>query len=344
MKKLIAFLLTMMIFFGACYAETTPIPDSAEVIAIFAQQDKQPLTKQDGRIEYLDTIWVYFTDYTFAQYAFIDEMPVIFSTGTYTFANGGDFLYDKTEEDYGDIVITRTAKYADGAGLQEYHSEHTYGLNTLGLAELFYGGDEEEKVVAVFAGCEKQTFNGELLDTYWIYYDDMTFDQYTCLRSDPILFSTGTYEFAGEPGDFSSIIVRREQKFQEGLNLAQYKSEHTYNPFEMGYVMLLGEKASSATLAGGWQPVTAEAQLLSEDAQAAFDKATEGLVGATYTPVAILSTQLVAGTNYCILCQITPVVPDAVPTWNLVYIYADLEGNAEITNVWEIYIDKHAQK
>ena len=35
-----------------------------------------------------------------------------------------------------------------------------YGLNTLGLSELFYGGDEEEKVVAVFAGCEKQTFNG----------------------------------------------------------------------------------------------------------------------------------------------------------------------------------------
>ena len=48
MKKLIAFLLTMMIFFGVCYAETTPIPDSAEVIAVFAQQDKQPLTKQDG--------------------------------------------------------------------------------------------------------------------------------------------------------------------------------------------------------------------------------------------------------------------------------------------------------
>ena len=35
------------------------------------------------------------------------------------------------------------------------------------------------------------------------------------------------------------------------------------------------------------------------------------------------------------------IVPDAVPTWNLVYIYADLEGKAEITNIWEIYIDKH---
>lgn len=46
--------------------------------------------------------------------------------------------------------------------------------------------------------------------------------------------------------------------------------------------------------------------------------------------------------NCCILCKITPVVPNAIPTWNLVYIYADLVGNAEITNVWEIYVDKHA--
>ena len=89
--------------------------------------------------------------------------------------------------------------------------------------------------------------------------------------------------------------------------------------------------------------MTAEAQTLPNDAQAAFDKATEGLVGATYTPVALLSTQLVSGTNYCILCQITPVVQNAVPSWNLVYIYVDLEGNAEIMNVWEIYVDKHAQ-
>lgn len=349
MKRLISLLLAMMISLGICCAETTPVPDGAEVVAVFAQQDKQPVTKIDGSIEYLDTIWIYFTDYSFVQYAFIDDTPVLFSTGTYEFANGGDFLYEETEEDYGDIVIRRNAKYADGEGLKEYSSEHAYGLNTLGLTELFYGGDKEEKVAAIFAGCEKQTFNENLLDTYWIYYDDMTFEQYTCLKSDPVLFSTGTYEFAGEAGDFSSIVVRREQKFQAGLNLADYESEHTYNPFEMGYIMLVEKQAPSAEeqaagmLVGGWQPVPAEARVLPEDARAAFDKATAGLTGAAYTPVALLSTQVVAGTNYCILCQITPVVPDAVPAWNLVYIYADPEGNAEILNTWEIYIDKHAR-
>ena len=102
-----------------------------------------------------------------------------------------------------------------------------------------------------------------------------------------------------------------------------------------------GEQAAGM-LVGGWQPVPAEARVLPEGARAAFDKATEGLTGASYTPVALLSTQVVAGTNYCILCQITPVVPNAVPAWSLVYIYADLEGNAEILNVYELYIDQHA--
>ena len=93
---------------------------------------------------------------------------------------------------------------------------------------------------------------------------------------------------------------------------------------------------------GGWEMIPHEAEELPEDAQKAFDKAVEGLVGAKYTPVTLLATQLVAGTNYCILCQVSPVVPDPEPKWALVYIYADLQGNAEIMNVYELYIDRHS--
>ena len=95
-------------------------------------------------------------------------------------------------------------------------------------------------------------------------------------------------------------------------------------------------------LSGGWENVLHEAEELPEEAQKAFDKATEELVGAEYTPVALLSTQLVAGMNYCILCQISPVVPNPETSWALVYIYADLEGNAEIMNVYELYIPQHS--
>ena len=105
---------------------------------------------------------------------------------------------------------------------------------------------------------------------------------------------------------------------------------------------LCAPAALAEPMVGGWQNVPHEAEALPEDAQAAFDKALEGLVGAEYVPVALMSTQLVAGMNYCILCQVTPIAPSAAPTWTLVYIYADLQGNAEITNTYDIYTDRHS--
>ena len=101
--------------------------------------------------------------------------------------------------------------------------------------------------------------------------------------------------------------------------------------------------ASEGMMTGGWEIVPAEGAVLPDEAVAALEKALEKLDGASYVPVTLLATQIVAGTNYCILCQVTPVVPDAKPAWALVYVYADLEGNAEIMNVYELYIDKHAQ-
>ena len=100
--------------------------------------------------------------------------------------------------------------------------------------------------------------------------------------------------------------------------------------------------SAAAEMVGGWQIEAQEASVLPEAAQTAFDKAVADMDGATYTPVALMASQVVAGMNYCILCQITPVVPDGKPAWALVYIYADLQGNASITNVYELYIDRHA--
>ena len=100
-----------------------------------------------------------------------------------------------------------------------------------------------------------------------------------------------------------------------------------------------------ATVAmAGWKNVPHEAAELPTDAQAAFDAALKGLVGAQYTPVALMSTKADsgAGAHYCILCQITPVVPDASSTWALVYVDADGEGNAKIANVYDLYIERHS--
>jgi len=107
-------------------------------------------------------------------------------------------------------------------------------------------------------------------------------------------------------------------------------------------LLSLAVPALAEPMTGGWESIPHEAVELPADAQAAFDRATEGLADAEYVPVALLSTQVVAGMNYCILCQVTPAAADAVPAWALVYIYADLQGNAGITNVYELYIDRHS--
>ena len=99
---------------------------------------------------------------------------------------------------------------------------------------------------------------------------------------------------------------------------------------------------SAEQLMGGWEIPAVEAGPLTEEAQAAFDKAMELVDGADFMPVALLATQVVAGTNYCILCQTTPVVPNARPHWTLVYIYADLQGNVEIMNIHDLDISLYA--
>ncbi len=91
-----------------------------------------------------------------------------------------------------------------------------------------------------------------------------------------------------------------------------------------------GQKKTEPQL-GSW--ALNDSAELSADAQKAFDKALEGLVGVNYSPAALLGTQLVSGMNYCVLCESTVVYPDAQPYWALVYIYADLQGNAKVTNI-----------
>lgn len=82
---------------------------------------------------------------------------------------------------------------------------------------------------------------------------------------------------------------------------------------------------------GSWQE--AESPAMTEEATAAFNKATEGFV-----PVALLSTQTVAGTNYRILCEATTVYPGAEMHYAVVNVYESLEGNANIISVTDGYV------
>lgn len=105
---------------------------------------------------------------------------------------------------------------------------------------------------------------------------------------------------------------------------------------EIGDALCLTNLDDEEGAVGTWQE--AESPAMTDEATAAFNKATEGFVGVDYVPVALLSTQTVAGTNYCILCEATTVYPGAEMHYAVVNVYESLEGNANIISATDGYV------
>lgn len=87
---------------------------------------------------------------------------------------------------------------------------------------------------------------------------------------------------------------------------------------------------------GGWISNTGDPADIPQEVLDAFSKAVEGLTGCAYEPIALLASQVVAGMNYCLLCRLTVVYPDAQPTYALVYVYQNIEGACELARVEDI--------
>lgn len=96
--------------------------------------------------------------------------------------------------------------------------------------------------------------------------------------------------------------------------------------------------AAEEMLAGGWQANKEDTTVIPDNVQAAFDKAMEGLVGVSYEPVAYLGSQVVAGTNYALLCKGTTVTAEPKTSYYKVVIYEDLSGNCEVLSIDEVSV------
>ena len=110
-------------------------PDNDQVdlklVAVFMQMDKQKLVKTEGTEEYLPTIWLYYDDGTFKQYAVVDgENNILFSCGDYS-VTSDSFANESM------LTIHRTQKYQDGTGLTDYDSTHDYVLGELGFIRIY---------------------------------------------------------------------------------------------------------------------------------------------------------------------------------------------------------------
>ena len=103
-------------------------------------------------------------------------------------------------------------------------------------------------------------------------------------------------------------------------------------------VQKCGAKAPAASGEGGMMAGgTAEASSteVTPEAKEALEKACKGLDGAKYEAKALLATQVVAGTNYTLLCKITPVTPGAASHYAVVTVYENAGGNAEISDTFD---------
>ena len=94
---------------------------------------------------------------------------------------------------------------------------------------------------------------------------------------------------------------------------------------------LIPAAVAEPQLSGGW--TAADDPTVTEERNELFFKALGKLVGVDYMPVAYLGSQVVAGTNHCFLCLSRIVIPDAIPNYKLIFIYEDLQGNAQIMNI-----------
>ena len=119
---------------------------------------------------------------------------------------------------------------------------------------------ETANVEAVFVKDEGQMFvqeNGSIsmLDTAWVYYSNLTFEQYAIIDDEVILFSQGTYRFE-EGSDFDPsnsekdlINITRSTKYNAQNGLQPYQSEHLYDLYNLGYTQILNREKDAHMIA-----------------------------------------------------------------------------------------------
>ena len=92
-------------------------------------------------------------------------------------------------------------------------------------------------------------------------------------------------------------------------------------------VVLTGEP-SGENLVGGWS--MAESNEIDDELGAIIDSVSAEMTGVSYEPVTVLETQVVAGTNYAVLCKTETSSADAEAYWTVLYIYRNLDNEGQL--------------
>lgn len=99
----------------------------------------------------------------------------------------------------------------------------------------------------------------------------------------------------------------------------------------MCFVQAAAAEQTEVAVPGGWE--RPESPEITEEIQTLCDKDFEGMTGVSYTPAALLGTQVVAGTNYRILFRSAPAAPGTEETYAIGTLYEDLDGTAALLDI-----------
>ena len=151
------------------------------------------------------------------------------------------------------------------------------------------------------------------------------------MRSICLLFMIGvltvcTTACTGEV-NASNGASKEESGIEMSTEISQNDTENTDEKLDI----VLPEEPE---LMGGW--TASESTEVTDEVREMVIKATDGLLGVEYEPVAYLGSQVVAGSNHCVLCRASVVSPDSKPYYVYMYIYRDLDGNCSILKIEKI--------
>ena len=92
-------------------------------------------------------------------------------------------------------------------------------------------------------------------------------------------------------------------------------------------------KVTDQVIDGGW--FAPETYKVPKEAVDALVKASEHVVGASYHPVLLLGTKVVAGINYCMLCEVTPVTENAESHYAIVILSQGVGGTTSVLETYD---------
>ncbi len=182
------------------------------------------------------------------------------------------------------------------------------------------------------------TYDGSFLAEYTVFiYEDNTFE-----IMDENESKKGTWTFDGETlvltGEDDEMILQWDEEAHQFLGEYNSMAVTMSVPVEPESGDMPVEAPGGGMLAGGWD--VAEDQTITDDINnilfQALDSFQTGIITVAYTPVALLGTQTVAGTNYAVLCKASEI--NAGSSWVIIYLYQDLEGNASVLDVTDVVL------